>query len=94
VARLPWKHFRTSLEPIGVGVFRVAAEPVFRANEAPSAAKITTSAKASLTETVDMGESSMIKFTGTPNASDVHLGSQSVDTIKLKFMEPRETHQQ
>jgi hypothetical protein len=94
VARLPWKHFRSPPEPIAAGVFRAAVGPEFRANEAPSAAKITRSAKASLTEMVDTGESSMIKFTGTPNAGEVHVGSQSVDTIKLKFMEPRETHQQ
>jgi hypothetical protein len=94
VARLPWKHFRTPPEPIVVGVFGVAAGPELRANEAPSAAKITGSARASLTEMVDMGESSMIKFTRTPNAGEAHLGSQSVDTTKLKFIERRETHQQ
>jgi hypothetical protein len=56
VARLPWKHFRTPPEPIVAGVFRVAAGPEFRANEAPKAAKTTNSARASLTGMFDMGE--------------------------------------
>jgi hypothetical protein len=55
VARLPWKHFRTPPEPI-VAVSRVVAGPEFRAKEAPKAAKITNSARASLTEMFDMGE--------------------------------------
>src|SRR5258708_19483373 len=65
VARLPWKHFRTPLEPIVVGMLRVAAKPPCRANEAAREAKTTNTAKANFAEMFDIGESSMIKFTRT-----------------------------
>jgi hypothetical protein len=75
-------------------MFRVAAEPACRANEAPREAKTTISAKANFTEMFDMGESSVIKFTRTPNACETDLGSQSVDTNKLKFIEHSRNAQQ
>jgi hypothetical protein len=67
-------------------MLRVAAEPACRANEVPSEAKTTNSAKANFTD-FDMGESSKIKFTRNPNAGEAHLGSQSFHTNKLKFIE-------
>jgi hypothetical protein len=46
-------------------MFRVAAKPPCRANEAAREAKTTSSAKANFAEMLDMGNSSIIKFTRT-----------------------------
>jgi hypothetical protein len=67
-------------------MLRVAAEPACCANEVPSEAKTTNSAKANFTD-FDMGESSKIKFIRNPNVGAAHLGSQSLHINKLKFKE-------
>ena len=58
-------HFPAPLEPIVVGMFRVAGKLPCRANEAAREAKTTNSAKANFAEMFDMGDISIIKFTRT-----------------------------
>jgi hypothetical protein len=79
-------HFPAPLEPIVVGMFRVAAKLPCRANEAAREAKTTNSAKANFAEMFDMGDIS-IKIHENPNACLTDLGLQSVDNKRLKFIE-------